>query len=388
MLEICSNAAFDDWMKTGSHPAAAVQGLDLRKIERDLATTDFTGSIFLSCSLSPDIALAITENGGLVIPNSPSFKFPTHRKELYSVAELFDGYDHSVVNGYHKTYDYSVYLEYKKDGALDIPLNVGLYRRLHDHSITDALYDAINGREVVAVMGGHGMQRADAYYTKIAKLSRQLTQDGFLMVSGGGPGAMEATHLGAYFATRSEEDLTAAIMILKTRPEGAISVPGKEYADADWLQRAFTVRKKYPLTTAAKKKCMSIGIPTWFYGHEPPAPFATHIAKYFANSVREDGLLAIAKHGVIYAPGSAGTRQEIFQDAAQNHYGTCGFYSPMIFLGQEFWTGKGSEKESFPVWQLLEQTASDNYKNLLMLTDDLKKIVAAVKDYDPKKHVS
>ncbi len=74
---------------------------------------------------------------------------------------------------------------------------------------------------------------------------------------------------------------------------------------------------KYPLTANDYEKCKSIGIPTWLYGHEPPAPFATHIAKYFANSVREDGLLTIAKHGVIFAPGSAGTTQEIFQDATQ-----------------------------------------------------------------------
>ncbi|MDB4766108.1 hypothetical protein OAG71_00325 [bacterium] len=386
MIEIFTNAAFEQWMTSGAHPAAAVQGLDLRKSEQDLTGTDFNGSIFLSCSLSPDGALAITKNGGLVIPNSPSFKFPTHRKELYSVDELFEGYDHSDIHGYHKTYDYTVYLEYKKDGALAIPLNVGLYRRLHDHSITDALYDAIKGRKVVAIMGGHGMERGDAYYTKIAKLSRTLTKDGFLMVSGGGPGAMEATHLGAYFATRSEKDLAAAITILNKRPKDA--EPGKEYADPDWLQRAFTVRNKYPLKPAAMKKCMSIGIPTWFYGHEPPAPFATHIAKYFANSIREDGLLAIAKHGVIYAPGSAGTRQEIFQDAAQNHYGTCGFYSPMIFLGQKYWTGKGTEKESFPVWQLLEKTANDNFRDLLMLTDDLNEIVDMVKAYDPELHMS
>jgi hypothetical protein len=29
-------------------------------------------------------------------------------------------------------------------------------------------------------------------------------------------------------------------------------------------------------------------------------------AKYFANSVREDGLLTVATGGVVYTPGSAG----------------------------------------------------------------------------------
>jgi predicted Rossmann-fold nucleotide-binding protein len=66
-----------------------------------------------------------------------------------------------------------------------------------------------------------------------------------------------------------------------------------------------------------------------------PTPFATHIAKYFANSVREEGLLAIAKGGVIFTPGSAGTMQEIFQDLAQNHYQSFGVSSPMVFMDKK-----------------------------------------------------
>ena len=77
----------------------------------------------------------------------------------------------------------------------------------------------------------------------------------------------------------------------------------------------------------------SLAIPTWFYGHEPPTPFATYIAKYFSNPLREDGLLSIAVDGVVYAPGSAGTVQEIFQDAAQNVYRVVADrFSPMAFL--------------------------------------------------------
>ncbi|MDO5488101.1 MAG: hypothetical protein Q4F42_06430, partial [Rikenellaceae bacterium] len=98
---------------------------------------------------------------------------------------------------------------------------------------------------------------------------------------------------------------------------------------------------------------------------EPATPFASHIAKYFDNSIREDGLLAIAKGGVIYSPGSAGTMQEVFQDAAQNHYKTFGFSSPMVFLGREHWT------QRIPVYPLLEQLqAEGRYKNLLLSIAD------------------
>ena len=77
---------------------------------------------------------------------------------------------------------------------------------------------------------------------------------------------------------------------------------------------------------------VGLSIPTWFYGHEPSNPFASHIAKYFSNSEREDGLLAVATAGIVFVPGGPGTLQEVFQDAAQNAYETYGQSSPMVFL--------------------------------------------------------
>ena len=76
-------------------------------------------------------------------------------------------------------------------------------------------------------------------------------------------------------------------------------------------------------------------------------------------------LLAIAKGGVIYSPGSAGTMQEIFQDAAQNHYRTFGYESPMVFLDSQYWC------EKFPVYPLLQGLQqSGGYKNLLLSLAD------------------
>ena len=83
-------------------------------------------------------------------------------------------------------------------------------------------------------------------------------------------------------------------------------------------------------------------------------------------------MLAIAKGGVIYSPGSAGTMQEVFQDAAQNHYKTFGFASPMIFLGREHWT------RTIPVYPLLEQLQREGrYKNLLLSLADTAEEVAS-----------
>ena len=82
--------------------------------------------------------------------------------------------------------------------------------------------------------------------------------------------------------------------------------------------------------------------------------------------MREDTLLSIAKGGIIYSPGSAGTIQEIFQDAAQNHYETFGAPSPMVFLDKDFFT------KEVPIYPLLEDLMKrGKYKNLLIsVTDD------------------
>ena len=64
----------------------------------------------------------------------------------------------------------------------------------------------------------------------------------------------------------------------------------------------------------------SIGIPTWFYGHEPPNVFCDGIAKFFSNALREDGLLARSTEGIVVLPGAAGTAQEVFQAVTPLYY--------------------------------------------------------------------
>ena len=101
------------------------------------------------------------------------------------------------------------------------------------------------------------------------------------------------------------------------------------------------------------------------------------IAKYFDNSIREDSILTIAKGGIIYSPGSAGTMQEIFQEAVQNHYLSFGYASPMIFMNKQYWT------EEMPVYRLMEHLIEKGkYKNLLTtLTDSTEEIVSTILNF-------
>ena len=376
MLEIDHLDACQAWVAMTDRPPAAFQHLDLTRVAGFESGT-FEGCLFLSCTLSPAQAGYLTTTGATVIRDGPERPFSAHRAQLYTPEELFAGFDPSAPDGYATTYDAEVYRHWVDTGR-QYPdrIDESLARRLHDHSISDALYEELVGRRPVAIMGGHGLERADPGYASIARIARSLTRDGFLMLSGGGPGAMEATHLGAWMANFDDDELEVAIEVLAPRPADA--EPGTEYADPDWLNRPFAVRELWPLTPLpdGSYRYESIGIPTWMYGHEPPSAFATKIAKYFANSVREEGLLAVATYGVIFSPGSAGTIQEIFQDATQNHYSSFGPPSPMVLLGVDHWTTYR------PVWPVIEALAHGHgYRELILLTDDEQDVLDAISTY-------
>lgn len=378
MREIKSTSEAENFILSEYFEPAAYRGVDLRALAPIMAGKDFGASLFLGCELDPATVCQVAQSGAYLIYNVKDFKFPVHRATLYTAEELFHGLDLGNLESRYRTLDHIVFEEYEASGRDDSDsILVTLARRLHDHSITEALKSMLTGRKIVAIMGGHGLERRNPVYREVAKLSRLLSREGFLMVSGGGPGAMEATHVGAYFSTRTEAEMLSAIELMSDRPHAVGA--NKEFADPDWLHRAWSVRQRFPIPTGDEAACQSIGIPTWAYGHEPPAVFATHIAKYFANSVREDGLLLIANHGVVFAPGSAGTIQEIFQDACQNHYfvanGQC---SPMILFGRKYWT------EVKPVWPLLSHLAEDQrYGEILAITDSVETVVRKLLSYRP-----
>ena len=372
MIEITSVEQALAWAQQPDRAAAAFQAIDLRGVD-GFESGGFDGCLFLSCRLSPAQAGYLTTTGATVIRDDPARPFAAHRAALYTPDELFAGFDPTQPDGWASTYDATVYRHWVDSGR-QFPdrIDESLARRVHDHSITDALHEVLTGERPVAIMGGHGLERSARGYELVARVSRSLTRDGYLMLSGGGPGAMEATHLGAWMAHFFDGELATAIEMLAPRPPGA--EPGKEYADADWLHRAMAVRERWPLP---EPDYDSVGIPTWMYGHEPPAAFATLIAKYFANSVREEGLLAVATHGVIFSPGSAGTVQEIFQDTTQNHYASYGPPSPMVLLGTDYWT------RQLPVWSVLDALSDGRrYRDLITITDDETEALDAIRSYE------
>ena len=345
---------------------AVFQGLNLIPLVDELLDANLDQTVFLGCRLPAELLPRVLDANSVLFPHVPDTPFIKYRGLLYTPEELQGDYRVGDESSYAETVDGKIYDHFCKVGPDPDDAVEALTRRLHDMSITDAMQEFIAGKKVVAIMGGHSMSRSDPMYLEVAKIGRALTNLGYLVTTGGGPGAMEAGHLGAWFATRTEDELTDAASILSAAP--------KYQPLGKWLDAAFEVIEKYPVKD--RDACQSLGIPTWLYGHEPPAPFALTIAKYFANSVREEGLLRIAKGGVIFTPGSAGTIQEIFQDACQNHYKTFGIVSPMVFMGRDYWT------KNKPVFPLLKELASDKeYDQWLSIHDDRTEIIDVIEKY-------
>ena len=292
--------------------------------------------------------------------------YDVNRKKLYNAVELYEGYTPEHPETLDNCYDTEIYRHYLAKGKLTNDVMESMARTLHDHGIYVALGEYLrihNYLHIVGIMGGHTLLRTDEMYRQIVFLSKRLTELGFYMLSGGGPGAMEATHLGAWMAGYEGNEVEDALRIMSVAPS---------FRDSGWLSTAFEVRRKYP-----QNQYESLGIPTWLYGHEPSTPLATQIAKFFDNSIRENAILTLPFGGIIYTPGSAGTMQEVFQDAVQNHYLSFGFSSPMIFLGTKFWT------EEIPLYPLFKKMMENKkYKNLcLSLTDDYEEIMELLVDF-------
>ena len=151
---------------------------------------------------------------------------------------------------------------------------------------------------------------------------------------------MEAANLGAWLA-HDDAALAQAHDLLAAQPAFHEHLTG-------WALAALDVRRRWP------EGSESVGIPTWFYGHEPPNAFASQIAKYFSNAIREDTLLQRWRGGIVYLEGAAGTVQEIFQAATGNYYAAAGTTTtPMVLVDIEHWT------TTLPAWPLLESLGRD-----------------------------
>ncbi|MFZ4115294.1 MAG: LOG family protein [Chthoniobacterales bacterium] len=323
-----------------------------------------------------------------------------HRKNLYTVEELFEGYNPEIQESYKTTLDWRISLENQSDHEEEAikaeslkPKDLvrsskkqKLKKYFHDYfldveikkyleSLQALPHEGCHG--LIGIMGGHAVPRSSELYFEVAKTARQLTREKYLVVTGGGPGVMEAANLGAWLAPLDDSALPEAIK--------DITLPRANNNQEQFLlQEAWNLRLQ-TLSSYEKHQRRSLAIPTWHYPHELTNVFATSIAKFFNNAHRETVLLSICEQGIIFFEGSVATVQEVFDAAAQNHHYTTRKKRPLILFNKEYWNPKPNihgdyPEKTKPVWPLLLKIAQDtHFENQVTLLSSCEEAIDTVK---------
>jgi len=310
-----------------------VCGVDLTGRDDVLAGCTVSEALFLGCEMDAALESLLRSGGAIVMHEVPDTPIDPYRVALYSPADLYDTRDYAA------SFDARAYAWSQGLHDARSDQDRALAQALHDHAVDRALASWVSGRSLVGVMGGHALRRGSEGYAAAARLGHELAGH-HTVATGGGPGAMEAANLGAFLSARPLPELDNALGQLGSVPSFVPDVGA-------WADVALEV-----VDAVGDLGVDSLGVPTWHYGHEPPNPFATTIAKYFANATREAVLLQLCDAGIVFLPGAGGTVQEIFQDACENYYADPSAVAPMVLVGVEHWT------RDVPAWPLLEALAA------------------------------
>eukprot|EP00009_Paramoeba_aestuarina_P016352 CAMPEP_0201523838 /NCGR_PEP_ID=MMETSP0161_2-20130828/20955_1 /ASSEMBLY_ACC=CAM_ASM_000251 /TAXON_ID=180227 /ORGANISM="Neoparamoeba aestuarina, Strain SoJaBio B1-5/56/2" /LENGTH=479 /DNA_ID=CAMNT_0047923063 /DNA_START=108 /DNA_END=1547 /DNA_ORIENTATION=- len=363
--EISNKSEDEEWSKLSDEVVlelagkVSMEGWVFQEVDFSLEPKDrwlsynFSGASFWGCIFPDGVsASSLSARGATVFDNHPSLPFRPARAFMYTQEELL-------------AVDDEIYEFYKTKTSL----GDRIAQSLHDFSIADAMDDYVDGRTAVGIMGGHSLWRHGKDYHNIVWLCREIARLGFIVCTGGGPGAMEAANLGAYLYQNTDDEVREALEIIGR---------DKDESGANYIiPTALAVLERFGFPTHQP----SLGIPTYYYGHEPTNKFATFQAKYFSNALREADLLKICRGGIIFTRGAAGTRQEIFQYACSNHYAKPGEATPMIFFGKNWWHAEG-------VYQLVQKTAEGkDYQKLLLCTDTVDETVKHLHNHAVDKNL-
>ncbi len=199
-----------------------MQGVDLAEAKLDWDAIDVRSTLFLGCRFPSDgVQANLQGRGALVFPRFADRPYDPYRRGLYTPAELLEGCRWGKVWQSRDRHIHAWYVNVRRH----LPdVAEALAPRPHDFAIDDALGDLIGEstearlrKRIVGIMGGHARTRDSEAYARAARVAWLLGRD-HLVVTGGGPGIMEAGNLGAYLSDRSEAALETALDLLQQAP--------------------------------------------------------------------------------------------------------------------------------------------------------------------------
>ena len=348
-MEIESLDALDDHLADGgSLHGLRLQNLDLSDYAVPLAAHgahgDLAGLVVLGGVVPTDVAEILHHGGAVIFPQAVGAPVDPWRG-LYHPEDLYAGLE----NGYPTTPDARAYA-WSIDGRMRTDAYATLIRAIHDDSVTDELDEFVEGRSAVGVMGGHALLRGTLEYAQAAELGRRLAAAGHVVLTGGGPGAMEAANLGAFVP--DGDALADALARLATVPSFRPDI-------TPWAQVAMEVRHDL-LGDEPVLPPDTLG-PSATFPRDPDVVLRTRAAE---RLLRRRGEVLLQRHPRGRHPGAQQCRgrrtERCGGDGAGDLPGGDAALlrarrqpaPPLVLVGRRHWT------ETVPVWPALLRLAT------------------------------
>src|ERR1700733_4290996 len=114
-LEIESIEELDQHVRAGGAFGGYVfQGLELLSHTAALMSGPLVNTLFLGCRVAPEAIAHAHATGSVFFPELPDLPYSMYRPFLYSVAELYDGYQRGIPGSYERAFDCRVYRHYSQ----------------------------------------------------------------------------------------------------------------------------------------------------------------------------------------------------------------------------------------------------------------------------------